>query len=220
MRIINVIRGGLRGAWLAISARPTLFVTVALAVLLLDFCLPLLVLSVARKPWDYFRINHAVRELPQWVMSPGISVGRKVGFLSSLGLFWFAGISPYHTVAWVFEVRTRDLVRWMSMALLAGAYFALWLYAGAEGVGRAARGSRNGRRGLIGTLLCALGLFASPCSVGGYDAPILPVIGLAFHGLTSLTLTTVAMFSVGASIGAFVGLSLGVLAFGRAASRT
>ena len=220
MRIVNTIRGGLRGAWLAIRARPVLFVTVVLAVLLLDFFLPLLVLAVARKPWDYFQISSAARQLPQWAISPGISVGRKVGFLSNLGLFWLAGLSPYHTVAWVFEVRTRDLVRWVSMALLAGAYFASWLCARTWGVGRAAGWSRNGSRGLIGTLLCAVGLFASPCSVGGYDAPVLPVIGLASHGLTSFTLTTLAVFSAGGTIGAFVGLSLGVLALGRVVSRT
>ena len=56
-----------------------------------------------------------------------------------------------------------------------------------------------------------LGLSTGPCSVVGCGAPVIPVLGLAFTGLTSGTLTLLARVSRVATTLVLVGLTVGVL---------
>src|SRR5205807_4799898 len=95
----------------AIRARPGLFLGVALAVIVLDLTLPLLVLSVFRKPWDHFSFNPWLRNPPGRLLSPTQSLERKVEFVSDVSLFWFIASSPYAAVEWALLVVVHDLER-------------------------------------------------------------------------------------------------------------
>lgn len=208
------LRGALGATWRAIRARPGIFLSVAIAVILLDLFLPLFVLSVFRKLWDHFSFNPWLVHLPQWAMSPDVSLARKVEFLSDVSLFWFIASSPYDAPEWGFSVGVQDLARWLYMGLVFGAYFALWVYGRGLRIGRGLTGRGGGRGGIAGAVLSTLGLVTSPCSVAGCGLPVLPVMGLALQGLTSGTLTALTTFSHVATLVVFVGMTLAVVTLG------
>jgi hypothetical protein len=208
----SAVRRALGSIWQAIRARPLVFVSVALAVCALNLILPLAILSVARKPWDYFSFNPWLSQLPGWLVSPEASWGRKVTFVQDLSVFWFTASSPYDAPEWGFAVGVRDLVRWAFVASLFGAYFALWFYARGR---RAGRGWGSGKPGgAAGALLSTLGLSTAPCSVMGCGAPVLPVVGLAFQGLSSSALVGLSTLSSVANLVVEIGMSLVVLGMG------
>jgi hypothetical protein len=211
--IVRGICGVFATIWRAIRARPLVFAGVALAVVALDIFLPILVLSVFRKPYDYFTFNPWLKHAPAWVLSPDVTFARKIEFLSNVAIFWFIANSPYDEPAWGFSAGIPDLVRWTYMGVAFGAYFALWFYA--RGGPRTAGGwaaARGGRGGAASALFSTLGLFTSPCGVTGCGAPVLPVLALALQGLTSGTLTLLATISHVASLVVLIGTTLAVLA--------
>src|SRR5207302_122605 len=205
---------GLRGMpgviWRAIRARPGIFLGVALAVVVLDLCLPLFVLSVFRKPWDHFSFNPWLRNLPGWLLSPTQTLARKVEFVSDVSLFWFIASSSYDAAEWGFSVGLQDLLRWLYMGGVFGAYFAVWLYGRARLARRPWQG--GGRGGAAGAVLSTLGLATAPCSVAGCGLPVLPVMGLALQGLTSGTLAALATVSRLATQAVLAGMTLAVVA--------
>ena len=207
------ISGTFATIWRAIRTRPLVFAGVALAVVALDVFLPVLVLSVFRKPFDYFTFNPWLRHAPAWALSPSVTLGRKIEFLSNVAIFWFIANSPYDEPAWGFSAGIPDIVRWLYMGIVFGAYFALWFYA--RGRRLAAGGwaaAPGGRGGAAGAVFSTLGLFTSPCGVTGCGAPVLPVLALALQGLTSGTLATLATISHIATQVVFIGTTLAVIA--------
>ena len=210
----RVWRGAIRGTWTAVRARPQVFWGVALAVFLLNLLLPPVVLAIVRKPWDHFSFNPWLSQLPGWLVSHEATVGRKLDFLSNVALFWFIASSPYDAPEWGFTVDVRDIARWAVMSLLFGAYFALVAYARSR-PGRRGVGWRGGRRGgSVGAALSTLGLSTAPCSVAGCGAPVLPVLGLVFQGLTSGALAGLATLSRVMTEVVFVGAGVAVFIMG------
>src|SRR5256885_15590818 len=65
----------------AIRRRAVVFDLVVAAIAALNLVLPPLVLSVARKPYDYFSINPWLRNLPSWLASGEATASRKVDFV-------------------------------------------------------------------------------------------------------------------------------------------
>src|SRR2546427_11987206 len=65
----------------AIRRRAVVFVLVVAAIAALNLVLPPLVLSVARKPYDYFSINPWLHNLPSWLASGEATASRKVDFV-------------------------------------------------------------------------------------------------------------------------------------------
>jgi hypothetical protein len=193
----------------AIRARPGTFLGVAALVVVLDLVLPLLVLSLTRKPMDFFTVNPWLKRLPEFLASTQVPLARKLEFLPGLTLLTFAASSPYGA-EWGFEVDVTDLARFALSGGLVGAYFALWLHrrdrlAGAGG------GPRLGRSGgVTGTLATVLGLSTGPCSVMGCGAPVIPVVGLAFVGLSSGALALLAVVSRVATALVLLALAVGV----------
>ena len=210
------IARGISGAFAtigrAIRARPLVFAGVALAVVALDIFLPVIVLSVFRKPPDYFTFNPWLRHAPAWALSPTVTLARKVEFLSNVAIFWFIANSPYDEPEWGFSAGIPDIVRWLYMGVVFGAYFALWFYARGRRTTGGWAAAGGGRGGAAGAVFSTLGLFTSPCGVAGCGAPILPVLGLALQGLTSGTLALLAAISHVASLVVLVGTTLAVLA--------
>lgn len=148
--------------------------------------------SLARKPVDYFTVNPWLRRLPEFLASPAVPLEQKLRKLPDLALFWFSSDSPFGGTEWGFAVDVRDLARIVVTALLVGAWVALWLHGRARAAlaGWSARVGRQG--GVAGALVTVVGLSTGPCSVMGCGAPVMPVVGLAFVGLSSGTLALLA----------------------------
>ena len=127
-----------------------------------------------------------------------------------------ARLLPPRAAAVALGVAFLDVVRSLQnsqsnalMAGLIGAYFTLWLRwrSGGGSSGWRVRTTRQG--GVAGALVSTLGLSTGPCTVTGCGAPVMPVIGLAFAGLSSSTITWMSELSMLA-----VWVVLGILAVG------
>jgi len=183
-----------------IRRRAGVFVLVVAAIVALNLVLPPLVLSVARKPYDYFSINPWLHNLPSWLASGEATASRKADFLWNAAVLWFVASGEYDAAEWGFTVTVADIARWALMGVLFGAYFTLWLERRTQlerpGVAAAFQKGQTllksgrpwSRGGVVGTLLSTLGFTTMPCSVAGCGAPVLPVVGLALTGLSSGTI--------------------------------
>jgi len=202
-----------RGILAAVRARPLAFLAIASAVFALNVLLPPLVLAVTRKPWTYFTFNPWLKKLPEYLVS-GETLEKKLDFLSRVALYWFTADGPYGVPEWGFAVDTADVLRFVVMALLVGAYGALWLHARQRGRVAGWRDSATKSGGVVGAFAGVLGLSTGPCSVVGCGAPVLPVVGLVFTGLSSGTLALLSVSSRIAAAGVLILLSAAVAYLG------
>jgi len=189
--LVRVVTTTLRGIGAAVRARPFATLGVAVGVFALHALLPPLLLAVTRKPWTYFTFNPWLAQLPSY-LSSGAPLEQKLDFLSRVAVFWFSADGAYGFPEWGFAVDAMDLVRFLAMSLLVAAYFALVLRGRDQGrlMGWRAGTSRAG--GIAGAFAGVVGLSTGPCSVVGCGAPVLPVVGLVFAGLSSGTLTVLS----------------------------
>ena len=199
-----------RGILRAIRGHLRVFGAVALTVVALSILGPPLVLSLARRPADYFTINPWLKRLPDYVLSPTVPLAEKLDKLPDLALFWFSSDSPYGGVDWGFAVDVTDVARILLLATLFGAYFALVAQRRAVARVTGERGPAARRGGLAGMLTSVVGLSTGPCSVMGCGAPVIPVVGLAFAGLSSGTLAFLASLSRIMTAVVFIGLVTGI----------
>lgn len=202
------------GVTSAIRTKPTVFLAVVTVIFLLNLFLPLFVLSLSRKPWDYFTVNPWLSRLPAYLASSEVSIPQKLAFLPNLALFWFMADSPYGGVEWGFAVSVGDLVRFAFMSLIFGAYFALWFYCRDRVTQGSWAARTSGYGGAAGALASILGFSIGPCSVMGCGAPVIPVIGLAFIGLSSGTLRLLAELSRAGTVIVLFTMTLGLVFFG------
>ena len=210
----------IRGVWRAIRGHPYLFLGVGLAVVAMSVLGPVLVLSLARRPVDYFTFNPWLKRLPAYVVSSTIPLEQKLEKLPALALFWFSSDSPYGGTDWGFAVDVTDAARILLLAALFGAYFALLAHGRADRAAPATGALATRRSGVAGMLASVVGLSTGPCSVMGCGAPVIPVVGLAFAGLSSGTLAFLAGLSRVATVLMLVGLVAAVVLLGwRAGTR-
>jgi hypothetical protein len=186
---------------------------VASAVLALDILVPVIVLSLARKPVDYFTFNPWLPSLPGFLASGKGTLSERLDKAWGLALFWFSADGIFG-IEWGFAVTTADLARFALMAALIGAYFALWRYR-RDQTGSAGWGLRLGRQGgALGAAGSVCGLATGGCTVMGCGAPVIPVVGLAFVGLSSGTLAWLSQLSTVATAVVVVGMAAGVIYLG------
>jgi len=199
-----------RGIVAAARARPLTVAGVTAAVLVLDVMLPPVVLSLARKPWTYFAFNPWLKSLPDYLASSA-PWSQKLDFLSRVALFWFSADGDYGAPEWGFAVDTMDLLRFVVTALLVGLYVALWL--SRRDLGRMApwRASAHRTGSVTGAFAGVIGLSTGPCSVMGCGAPVLPVIGLVFAGLSSTTLAVLSQISRVSAAAVVLALMIGIV---------
>ena len=206
-QICSGIAAGLR-------ARSGVFLAVAAGVFALQILLPPAVLSAARRPVDYFTFNSWLPELAQFLSAGDISRERKLDFLPNLALFWFSADSPFGGTDWGYAVTVSDLLRFLLMSLLFAGYFALLAHS-RDRTGSALRDPGLGRQGgALGVLTSVLGFSTGGCTVVGCGAPVIPVVGLAFVGLTSGTLAVLAELSGAATAFILTAVALGVVYLG------
>ncbi len=203
----------LRGIRVAVRSRWKVFVAVALAIFVLDVLLPPLLLSVVRKPMSSFTLNPWLKNLPDFIVSTQVPLGRKLEFLPNLAVFWIISTGPIEP-EWGFAVTVTDLLRFTLMSLLFGAYFALWLYRRDTQPPRGWGLSTTKRGGVLGALTTTLGLSTGPCTVTGCGAPVIPVLGLGFAGLSGGTIKWMAQMSSIAATAVLAGVAAGVLYLG------
>ena len=198
----------------ALRSRPGVFVSVAAGVLSLDLFLPPALLSIVRKPFDYFAFNAWLAEFPRYLVRGEVPLQQKLEFIPGLALFWFSADSPFGGVDWGFAVTVSDLFRVLLLSLLFGLYFALvFHYRDVATTGSwNAKFSRGG--GASGALASVLGISTGGCTVMGCGAPVLPVVGLAFVGLSSGALALLAEVSRVATAVVFSAVIVGVAYLG------
>ena len=189
---MRALSAACRGIRAAIRAHRGWAVAAATLVLSLQILLPPLILSLARKPCSYFTFNPWLKQLPAYLVG-STPIQEKLAFLGRVALFWFTADGQYEP-EWGFAVDTGDLARFVFTAGLVGAWVALWRYQrdlrSIEGWRAAGRGG-----GAVGAVAGVLGLSTGPCSVVGCGAPVLPVVGLAFAGLSSGTVLLLSTLS-------------------------
>ena len=196
-----------RGVGRAIRGRPHIIALVATGVIVLDVLVPPLVLSVFRAPWTFFTFNPWLKSLPTYLVSSK-PWSEKLDFLTRVALFWVSADGPYGAPEWGFAVDTMDVARFIVTGLLIGIYVALWLEHRAAARGWSAHAGRAG--GALGAWVSVLGLSTGPCSVVGCGAPVLPVVGLVFAGLSSTTLTVLSQVSRVSAIAVIAALVLAI----------
>jgi len=198
MKPMRWLGEALRGAWTALAAHPGVFASVTLAVAALNVLAPVAILSAVRKPLDFYTFNPWLKRLPEWLASDEATLGEKLAKLPDLALFWFSAGSTYGGAEWGYAVDVTDLGRILLVSALFGLYFALW------------RRYRDLVLGGAGVAATHFGISTRACSVTGCDAPVIPVLGLAFVGLESGTLHFLAQSSRVATSAVFVVLVLAV----------
>jgi hypothetical protein len=198
-----------RGLVAAVRTRWKVFLLVAAGMFVLDIVVPPVLLSVTRKPADYFTFNPWLKKLPEYLVSGDAPLAERLERTWGLALFWFSADNPYG-VEWGFAVTVNDLARFALMALIIGAYFATWLHR-RDRLPPTGWGRATAQGGMLGAFSSVFGLATGGCTVMGCGAPFMPVVGLAFAGLSSTTLTWMAELSTVATATVFVGMGAGLL---------
>jgi len=183
----NAIAQTLRGIWTALRARPKIVWGVTAAVALFNLVAPVAILSIARRPPDYATFNPWLPALPEYLRS-NEPWAKKLSFLSNMAIGWVSADNKVEGIDWGFVIDVPTLGRIVLTSLVFGAFFALWSYWRREGqaCGVAFKAARPA--GMAGAVTSVFGLTAGPCTLSGCGVPVLPVIGLAFTGLSSGTL--------------------------------
>jgi len=202
---MSAIKRSLSGIGAAVRSRPWLFLAIALGVFALDILVPPLVLTLARKPVTAFTINPWLPSLPDYLAAGPGSLGERFTKAWGLALFWFSADNSFG-LEWGFAVTTADLARFAFMSLLVAAYFALWIERRAALPVAPWGGRAGGSGGVLGALGGFFGLSTGGCTVMGCGAPVLPVIGLAFAGLSSTTIKWMSELSTIGTSTVLIGL--------------
>ena len=203
-RALMGIAQTLRGIGAALRSQKKVLWGVVAAVSLFNLAAPVLVLSVARRPPDFITFNPWLRRLPEYLVSEE-PLGKKLSFLSNMAIGWVSADNGGEGIEWGFILDTPTLVRILLTSLVFGSFFALWFYRRQQGAacGVAFKAARPA--GVAGAVTSVLGLTTGPCTLAGCGVPVLPVLGLAFTGLSSGTLT---LFSEASRISIIVVLCL------------
>ncbi len=211
--VLAAIAQTVRGIAAALRARAKLVWGVTAAVFVFNLAAPVAILSVARRPVDFFTFNPWLSRLPEYLRSDE-ALSKKLSFLSSMAIAWLSSDNGGEGIEWGFIIDVPTVVRILLTSLVFGSYFALWSYRRREGqvCGPGFKAARPA--GVAGALTSVFGLTTGPCTLAGCGVPVLPIVGLAFTGLSSGTLalfTTLSRISIAVVLSA---MALAVVWFG------
>ena len=182
-----VVAQTLRGIATALRARARVVWGVTALVSVVTLAAPVVVLSVTRRPPDFITFNPWLPSLPEYLTSDE-PLMEKLSFLSGMVIGWVSADNEGEGIEWGFIIDVPTVARILLTSLAFGAYFALWSYRRRQGeaCGLSAKAARPA--GIAGAVAGILGLSTAPCTLIG-DLPVMPVVGLAFTGLSSGALT-------------------------------
>ena len=202
-----------RGIAAAVRARPGIVLGASAAVALFNLAAPVAILSLARRPPDFFTFNPWLRRLPEYVASDE-AFSRKLEFLSNMAIAWVSADNKVEGIDWGFIIDVPTIGRILLTSIIFGAFFALWSYRRREGAacGVAFKAARPA--GVAGAVTSVLGLTTGPCTLAGCGVPVLPIVGLAFSGLSSGTLTLFSTLSRISILVVLAAMALAVLWLG------
>jgi len=184
----------LRGIAAAVRARAMLVLGVTAAVSVLNLAAPVIILSIARRRVDFFTFNPWLRRLPEFLGSQE-PLAKKLSFLSQMAIAWVSADNAGEGIEWGFIIDVPTLAQIILTSLVFGTYFALWSYRRREGAARGVGFKAARPAGLAGAVTSVLGLSTGTCTLAGCGLPVLPVVVLAFTGLSSSTLTLITAAS-------------------------
>ena len=187
-KVLGAIGQTFGGIWAALRARAKVVWGVTAAVFVFNLTAPVIILSIARRPVDFFTFNPWLSRLPEYVRSDE-AWSKKLSFLGSMAIAWASADNKVEGIEWGFIIDVPTIVRILLTSLIFGSFFALWSYQRSLGVacGRGFTAARPA--GIAGAVTSVFGLTTGPCTLAGCGVPVLPVVGLAFTGLSSGTLT-------------------------------
>jgi len=193
-RALTAIVQTLRGITTALGSRARIVWVAAAAVTCFNLIVPIAILSIARRPVDFVTFNPWLRRLPEYLGSSE-PLERKLSFLSNMALGWASADNGGEGIEWGFVLDVPTLFRIVLTSLVFGAFFALWSYRRSQGAAcepgfKAARPA-----GVAGAVTSVVGLTTGPCTLSGCGVGVLPVVALAFTGLSSPTLTLFSQLS-------------------------
>ena len=213
-KALSAIIRTLRGIGAAIRLRPKVLWAAAAAVTAFNLLAPIVVLSIARKPVDFFTFNPWLRRLPEYLASSE-PLEKKLSFLSNMALGWASADNAQgEGVEWSFVLDVPTLGRILLTSLVFGTFFALWFYRRSQGAAGEAGFSAARPAGIAGAVTSVVGLTTGPCSLSGCGVPVLPVLALAFTGLSSGTLSLVSQLSRVSFVVILSLMTLGILWLG------
>jgi hypothetical protein len=193
-RALTAIAQTLRGIAAALRSRSKIVWGVTAAVAVFNLAAPVVILSVARRPMDFFTFNPWLSRLPDYLASE-VALSKKLSFLSNMAIAWVSADNGGEGIDWGFIVDVPTLVRIVLTSLVFGAFFALWSYRRRQGEACGIGFKAARPAGVAGAMTSVFGLTAGPCTLAGCGVPVLPVVGLVFTGLSSGTLTVFATLS-------------------------
>jgi len=186
--VLAAIAQTVRGIAVALRARAKLVWAVTALVFLFNLAAPVAILSVARRPVDFFTFNPWLSRLPEYLRSDE-ALSKKLSFLSSMAIAWLSSDNGGEGIEWGFIIDVPTIVRILLTSLVFGSYFALWSYRRREGQACGVGFEAARPAGVAGAVTSVFGLTTGPCTLAGCGVPVLPIVGLAFTGLSSGTLT-------------------------------
>src|SRR5713101_4959531 len=131
-RALAAIAQALRGIAAAVRARAKIVLAVTAAVSIFNLGAPVIILSIVRRPVDFFSFNPWLRRLPEYLASEE-PLAKKLSFLSNMAIAWMSADNENEGIEWGFVVDVPTLLRILLTSLVFGAYFALWSYRKREG---------------------------------------------------------------------------------------
>jgi len=212
-KILSAIGQTFRGIGAALRAEARVVWAVTAAVAVFNLVAPVLMLSIVRRPANFFSFNPWLRRLPEYLRSDD-PWSNKLSFLSRMAIGWVSADNPIEGIEWGFIIDVPTLGRILLTSLVFGAYFALWAYRRRQGEACGVPSTAARRAGIAGAATSVLGLTTGPCTLAGCGVPVLPVVGLAFTGLSSGTLSLFTTLSEVTIAVVLCAMGLAVLWFG------
>jgi hypothetical protein len=192
--VLAAVAQTFRGIAAALRARAKMVWGVTAAVAVFNLIAPVVILSLARRPVDYFSFNPWLSQLPAYLVS-GDPLRKKLSFLSNVAIAWASADNKGEGIDWGFIIDVPTLARIFLTSLVFGAFFALWSYRRREGEACGIGFKAARPAGIAGAVTSVFGLTTGPCALSGCGVPVLPVLGLTLTGLSSGTLSLFAMLS-------------------------
>src|SRR3989441_11947287 len=159
---LGAIAQTLRGIGVGLRSGKRVVFAVTAAVFAFNLVAPVAILSLARRPPDFFTFNPWLSRLPEYLASEE-PLAKKLSFLSQMAIAWVSADNKVEGIDWGFIVDVPTLARIVLASLVFGAYFALWSYRRPQGAGlEAARPA-----GVPGAGTSPSGRTAAPPTVAG-----------------------------------------------------